>query len=350
MSTQCFKPTEGRKLLSDQADITFAVGDVHGRADLLRQLQTRMLAHSVGAAAMQPKVVYLGDYVDRGHQSRQVVDLLLDGLPEFERIYLKGNHEELMEFFTRQDPDEAALDWFRNGGGATLASYDVRCDSLVDFCSRHIEIHNEFTAAMQGRHHVFFQNLRLSYADDRGIYVHAGLNPRMRLEAQRSDDILWIREPFLNSSHDWGRRIYHGHTPAKWGPEVRPNRVNVDTGAFHSGILTAVVAGADPVFITDSDPATDIIIFDPNGEGSSWWGQWATSVAVASGAQRASILTPNKEIAQVLKATGISVSHDALSTFQSIGLKPGVISLFPDNKTKTSTYMPPDKGLARLFL
>jgi serine/threonine protein phosphatase 1 len=202
-------------------DMTFAVGDIHGRADLLEPLQESMLAAARGAGAASPHVVYLGDYVDRGPGSREVVDLLLDGLPAFGRTYLKGNHEELMAYLVGPAFDMAgAAHWLRSGGLATLRSYGVACKDEWDFMDRPDEVREALFAAMGERHREFLAGLQVLSVTPGAIFVHAGLDPACDIDGQDEHSMLWIREPFLRSAKDWGARVWHGHTPSKFGPRA----------------------------------------------------------------------------------------------------------------------------------
>jgi serine/threonine protein phosphatase 1 len=213
-----------------------AVGDIHGRADLLRELHRR-IAEDAAAAPDRRVVVYLGDYVDRGADSRAVLDLLLDEpLEGFERVALTGNHEAmLLDFLER--PESGPL-WLWNGGAATLLSYgvppptDPRDPRALAACRAAL------AAALPARHLGFLRSLALRHAEGDYAFVHAGVRPGLPLELQAADDLLWIREEFLRSTLDHGHVVVHGHTVAREA-EIRPNRIGLDTGAYASGRLTA---------------------------------------------------------------------------------------------------------------
>ena len=211
-----------------------AVGDVHGRLDLLEQLWVMIEGASRQSAARQRILVFVGDYVDRGLQSAHVVDRMLDGFPGFETVFLKGNHDEtLLQFLTDYSVGEA---WRNFGGLETLKSYGVSHTPGKNWA----QTRSEFVTALPQSHEAFFKNLRLHVAIGDYLFVHAGLKPRVPLEEQRESDLLWIRDEFLNSTVNFGRVVVHGHTPTD-APDVRRNRIGIDTGAYMTGKLTALI-------------------------------------------------------------------------------------------------------------
>lgn len=211
-----------------------AVGDLHGRLDLLEKLWSKIDAASRLSAARQRTLIFIGDYVDRGLQSAQLVERLLAGFPGFEVVFLKGNHDEtLVQFLNDPGIGEA---WRNFGGLETLSSYGVTHTAGKSWA----QTRSEFVSVLPQTHEAFFKNLRLHYVVGDYIFVHAGLKPRVPLEEQRESDLLWIREEFLESSVNFGRVVVHGHTPAP-APEIRANRIGIDTGAYMTEILTAVV-------------------------------------------------------------------------------------------------------------
>ncbi len=245
----------GRMPKVPDGTLVYAVGDVHGRADLLEKMHAAILKDSLDVPAERKLVVYLGDYVDRGPSSKKVVDILLERpLTGFERVHLMGNHEAfLIEFLNDL---EAGPGWFFNGGLATLSSYGVKIgkhDELsYDVLQR---VQEEFRGKMPESHRDFYKNLEFSRTEGDFFFVHAGIRPGVALDNQTDEDMLWIREEFLGSEEDYGKVIVHGHT-ITWEPEVRPNRIGIDTGAFASGVLTALVLeGREQDFLTVSGPA-----------------------------------------------------------------------------------------------
>ncbi len=203
--------------------LTYAVGDVHGRADLLDTLLAKIDAH----AAQRPRrLVFLGDYVDRGPASSSVLHRvrMLQRRETLHVVCLKGNHEDMMLRAAGGSEELDAL-WRRNGGDATLRSFGVR---------RIAEVPADMLDWLAAR--------MTTFEDHRRCYVHAGLDPaRGRLD-QSDQDRLWIRDAFLVRDHDFGKLVVHGHTPTRDGrPDIRAHRVNVDTGAVYGGPLTAAI-------------------------------------------------------------------------------------------------------------
>jgi diadenosine tetraphosphatase ApaH/serine/threonine PP2A family protein phosphatase len=214
----------------------YAIGDIHGRADLLREILERLdedLRRRPIAYAVE---IFLGDYVDRGPDSKDVVDLLAARMVRSHSVCLRGNHEELMESFLR---DPAALDsWLKLGGLQTLISYGVAPRAGETESSANI--HQRFCGAFPRAHQLFLQCLKPWVCCGDYLFVHAGIRPAVPFDQQTMDDLLWIREEFLNSSLQYGKYIVHGHTPVAH-PDVRSNRINIDTGAWRSGTLTCAI-------------------------------------------------------------------------------------------------------------
>ena len=201
---------------------TYAVGDIHGSLGKLRSLVARCERDADGRPLL---FVFLGDYIDRGPDSRGVVEYLIELQARMPGrvIALKGNHESLA--MAALDSSMSAVHWLMEGGVMTLRSYRVsRADELP------------------ANHLAWLRSLRLSYDDGQRLFVHAGVNPEKSLAAQDDSDLLWIREPFLSDARDYGRLIVHGHTPTSTGmPDLRANRLNIDTGAVYGRGLTAAV-------------------------------------------------------------------------------------------------------------
>lgn len=245
----------GRMPKVPEGTLVYAVGDVHGRADLLEKMHAAILKDALDVPAERKVVVYLGDYVDRGPASKKVVDLLLDKpLPGFERVHLMGNHEAfLIEFLNDL---EAGPGWFFNGGIATLASYGIKVSKHDELSYEVLQrIQEEFRRKMPEAHREFYRALEFSRVEGDFFFVHAGIRPGVALDNQTDEDMLWIREEFLGSDEDFGKVIVHGHT-ITWEPEVKSNRIGIDTGAFASGVLTALVLeGREQDFLTVTGPA-----------------------------------------------------------------------------------------------
>ena len=214
----------------------YAVGDIHGRADLLQTLLTS-IAQDAQETDLQTRVVFLGDYIDRGAESAEVLNLLLRYQQKFpSAVFLKGNHEEAMlDFIADPISLESWIDW---GGKETLESY-----GLLNVHDRSPEgLRDELVEKFPDAHFDFLMNLPCYYQAGDYIFVHAGLRAGVSLGDQVPRDMLWIRDEFYQTSaRDWGSRcIVHGHTPQNT-PFNIPWRINVDTGAFRTGCLTAVV-------------------------------------------------------------------------------------------------------------
>ena len=226
----------------------YAVGDIHGRADLLRRLHRNILDDAEDARAARKVVVYIGDYVDRGPDSFGVVDMLIEEpLEGFERHHLKGNHEDFLLRFLESGADGEV--WMMNGARATLESYGVEWSDMAYGPDGLAAARRKFADFMPESHLRFFHGLELRHSEGDYLFVHAGVRPGVPLAEQRPFDLMWIREAFLDSDADHGRVVVHGHTISP-APEVRPNRIGIDTGAFRSGRLTAlVVEGVERRFL-----------------------------------------------------------------------------------------------------
>jgi serine/threonine protein phosphatase 1 len=211
-----------------------AIGDIHGQFEELTCLLGKLEAHAKASTASRKILVFLGDYVDRGLKSKQVVDRLSDGFPGFETHFLRGNHDEtLLQFL---DDAKVADAWKNYGGLETLASYGVSRTRSGDWRDSQAE----FNARLPDRHLTFFRDLEMYFELGDYVFVHAGLRPGIPLTAQSPHDMMWIREEFLNAKTDFGRIVVHGHTP-KASPDVHANRIGIDTGAYMTRVLTALV-------------------------------------------------------------------------------------------------------------
>lgn len=227
----------------------YVVGDIHGRADLLRQMRGMILADATAHRNRQPVVVYLGDYVDRGLESRQVLDLLLEEpLPGFEEIRLLGNHEQAMLDFL-EDPGIGPA-WLYYGGAATLYSYGINAQARPpEGGERFAHLSVELARVLPPRHLQLLRRLKLHHVEGDYLFVHAGIRPGVPIERQQREDLLYIRDEFLNFSDSHGRIVVHGHTITA-EPDVRANRIGIDTGAFATGRLTCLVLdGAERRFL-----------------------------------------------------------------------------------------------------
>ena len=230
--------------------LVYAVGDVHGYSAQLGQLMVDIRADAERSnSAERPRLIFVGDYVDRGPDSRGVIEavMALQGDPQFEVVSLRGNHEHALLRFL--DEPEFARAWITNWGEATLQSYGVALmrgpmDGVG--CAR---VRAEFAGAFPPAHRLFLERLPLSERVGDYLFVHAGVRPGVALADQSAHDLMWIRQEFLGSDADFGAVVVHGHTPSGQ-PERKANRIGIDTGVYMSGVLTAVrLAGTDVRFI-----------------------------------------------------------------------------------------------------
>lgn len=199
---------------------TFAVGDIHGCLDKLLLLMER-----IDIDFDRDDLVFLGDYVDRGPQSKEVVDYLIDLKAKRERVvFLKGNHEEMLERYLEGTDRMMFLE---NGGEATLRSYTKGAGG-------------EATGPVPTDHLAFFDGLRRWYETPSHLFVHAGLRPHIPLEKQDPWDMLWIRDEFVYTDFNFGKPVVFGHTPFR-KPLVLENKIGIDTGAVYGNRLTCVV-------------------------------------------------------------------------------------------------------------
>jgi len=218
----------------------YAIGDIHGRADLLDRL-LKTIAKDAESAPKRRVLVTLGDYIDRGPDSAGVIERLssLHQSPpfkNFELVFLKGNHELLMGRFLERRNDGRM--WLGCGGAETLKSYGAKWTP------------RDAAARIPKRHRRFFSDLTLMHREGDYAFAHAGVRPGVPLDSQRAEDILWIRDRFLDATRDLGAVIVHGHTPVDV-PDVLDNRIAIDTRAWASGTLTALVLeGAQQRFLS----------------------------------------------------------------------------------------------------
>jgi len=213
----------------------YAVGDIHGRADLLSDAVARIEDDLFRRPVEQAAEIYLGDYVDRGPDSKRVIDILAARMVHRRVVCLRGNHEDLLERFLHS-PD-AFGPWLKLGAMPTLISYGVSSRSEA---TRADDLHRQFHRVFPRAHGLFLKCLQPWICCGDYLFVHAGIRPLLPLDRQSLADLLWIRDDFLKSPHDHGKVIIHGHTPVPC-PDVRHNRINIDTGAWHSGNLTCLV-------------------------------------------------------------------------------------------------------------
>jgi serine/threonine protein phosphatase 1 len=214
----------------------YAIGDIHGCLDRLTAVHEQIAEDLVARPTDETVLVHLGDYVDRGLDSAQVVDWLAGGPPvQVTRIVnLMGNHEDLMLQALPGTDKEANGTWLANGGADSLLSWDI---------SRKVPP-AEWARLIPAEHQIFLRGLDICFRYGSYFFAHAGIRPGVALDKQEKHDLLWIREPFLSWKHSHDVVVVHGHTPRQ-EPVIRLNRIGIDTGAVMGGVLTCVVLEED---------------------------------------------------------------------------------------------------------
>jgi serine/threonine protein phosphatase 1 len=216
--------------------VVHAVGDVHGCSGLLDQVFGQIDRDRATLGAKCFIEVYLGDYVDRGPDTRGVIERLIARRETRDVKLLRGNHEAVMQAVWR-GTDRLEL-WEQYGGIETMGSYGV-APRLPATLPNLMVMRRAWKAVFPAGHRRFLEGLQNSYSIGGYFFAHAGIRPGVALERQSEADLLWIRGEFLNSPADHGKVVVHGHTPVA-EPELRANRINIDTGAFITGRLTCL--------------------------------------------------------------------------------------------------------------
>jgi len=240
VTTGAHPPSTGGRLV-------YAIGDVHGYPGVLRSLVEEIARDAARTRpAERPLLIFIGDYVDRGPDSRAVIDavMALQADPRFEVVALKGNHEDAL--LRVLDDPAFGPSWCANWGQATLRSYGVEPpDSDLDAEAAR----QALARAVPPAHRRFLEDLPVSLTVGDYLFVHAGVRPGVPLAEQAERDLIWIRYDFLESDEAFGKVVVHGHTPAE-APELRANRIGIDTGVYMTGVLTAVrLRGEEQRFI-----------------------------------------------------------------------------------------------------
>ena len=226
----------------------YAIGDIHGRLDLLDELLARISSDIALRPTARPLYIFLGDYIDRGSASRETIDRLIEHGKTHESVFLKGNHELIA---IKCLSDRGLFDqWLRLGGLETLVSYGVPAETLANG-KQIAELQSAFHGALPQAHFRFFRDLKNSFECGDFFFAHAGVKPNVELSRQKENDLLWIRGEFLTSKDDFGKIIVHGHTPTH-EIEVAPNRINIDTGAYATGRLSCLVLEGEELSVIDT--------------------------------------------------------------------------------------------------
>ena len=238
-----------REWLEDLDVPTYVIGDVHGRYDLLSALERRIVADAAGLPGRK-LIIMLGDFIDRGPASAQVVGRLMAPPPkDFDRICLTGNHE--MAMLSYIDGEISLDDWAALGGDATLASYGVDIPKLKEQYPKQKKLDTFIRTWLPDDHVNFLRRLPIMLDTPKALFVHAGIDPDRPISEQEDDDLVFIRSRFYDSAQPLPKLIVHGHTPVRQA-EVDGLRLNLDTGAFRSGRLSAARLWQGRVHITST--------------------------------------------------------------------------------------------------
>ncbi len=225
---------------STEGRLIYAVGDIHGRRDLLQLVVRKIATDAIASGSVeQPMLVFLGDYIDRGPDSAGVISyiLALKALDGFQVRCIKGNHEQTLLKFL--EDSSIGPTWAEHGAGATLASYGIVAPTMRTDREGWETARLEFREALPASHLAFFQDLELSVTVGDYFFVHAGVRPRVSLAEQTEDDLLWSRNEFLAERRPFEKIIVHGHTPVE-SPFLGATRIGIDTGAYATGALSAI--------------------------------------------------------------------------------------------------------------
>lgn len=215
----------------------YAVGDIHGRLDLLDRMLEMIEADAAGRPKRRTFVVFLGDLIDRGSASAGVIERLRTWRPDrFKPVFLAGNHEEVM-LRVLAGEDGVLPSWLKFGGGECLESYGLDVEALKRLDEQPAIA--KIRAAVPRAHREFLEGFGDTFRFGDYLFVHAGIRPGVAIDGQHVKDLRWIREPFLGDGGEHGFVVVHGHTICD-AIEERPNRIGIDTGAYLTGNLTAL--------------------------------------------------------------------------------------------------------------
>lgn len=246
MSASSHNTLDAAKLLYPPAPdgmTAYVVGDIHGRLDLLIGVQRQIDEDKAGSHAERIVEIYLGDYIDRGPDSAGVVSRLVGRVREVDAVFLRGNHEQVLLDFL--DGKDCLEQWWAIGGITTLLSYGVAPSVL----SRQVQqdvVRRIISENLPHEHRRFYEQTGSYRCVGPYLAVHAGIRPGIKLEDQKAADLLGIRQDFLQYGGDFDFIVVHGHTPVM-APDLRRNRINIDTGAFATNRLTCLRIGADGI-------------------------------------------------------------------------------------------------------
>jgi serine/threonine protein phosphatase 1 len=226
---------------------TIAIGDIHGRLDLL-ELIIDKIVDELANSGIKPRLILLGDYIDRGLKSKEVIDFLsdFDNHPQRENfgdtIFLKGNHERAILYFL--EDHKFGQSWCKYGGDTCLASYGVPAMARTNSDEYWLKIKTELTKNLPQNHYSFYKDLRNYFVAGDFLFVHAGVRPGIEIEKQSEEDLTGIRDEFLNHKNPINFMVVHGHTIVS-EPVVTRSRIGIDTGAYATGRLSAIYIKSD---------------------------------------------------------------------------------------------------------
>lgn len=244
-----FAPRRGSGPAGARGWRAYAVGDVHGRLDLLEQLLGKIHDDIRHRPARKVLLVFVGDLIDRGPNSAQVVERLRTYRhPGIETVFLLGNHEEVLLRILSGEADMITK-WRSFGGKECLESYGVDTAKLAGL--KNEDALEVIRKAIPPKHVEFLHSFDDSCRFGDYLFVHAGIRPGIEIDQQRQSDLRWIREPFLFDETDHGFVVVHGHT-IRSEVEMRPNRIGIDTGAYKSGVLTALAIDRSENWLLDT--------------------------------------------------------------------------------------------------
>jgi serine/threonine protein phosphatase 1 len=215
----------------------YAIGDIHGCLDLLKKLLAK-IEEDRKTTSHPSRLIFLGDYVDRGLHSREVIEFLihLSASEKIPPLFMLGNHEQIMRNIIETGDEELLEDWLRFGGRETLLSYGLKPQQISGDAEEVVATLNH---NMPAAHKAFLKDLNVAATIGDYFFCHAGVRPGVKIEEQAEEDLLWIRDEFLDYAKPFGKIVVHGHSIC-YEAELRPNRVGIDTGAYATGRLTAL--------------------------------------------------------------------------------------------------------------
>ena len=230
-------PPRARLQFDEWPTAVYAIGDVHGCLDQLLALEAQIVADAAGMPG-EKWIVTLGDYIDRGPSSGAVLDHIVSPPPPgFKRLALIGNHEQLLLDFLDNPPRHT--EWLQWGGRETAESYGMAPDPAMRWRRAPHRYAEALLPLIPERHLLLLRTLPVCLSLPRFFFVHAGIRPGVPLAKQDDVDLIWIRAPFLRAGATANLTVVHGHTPVD-APEFADGRVDIDTGCFYSGVLTAL--------------------------------------------------------------------------------------------------------------